>query len=218
MADKQHKVDKRAILKLIDNNSLTVHFQSIFSTNDGAVYGHEALTRIKEPKTHDSGLKTYNIQELFKKAILTKTISLLDVKCRENAIRKASSLGITQNGAYLFINMCPEVLIDSAHRTKITDELTKEYGISKENIILELTEESYIQDYKLFRRVLMYYREAGYKVAIDDFGVGYGGLKMLSELTPDFVKIDRYFISDIDTETVKFNLVDAIVIACHKLY
>ncbi len=149
--------------------------------------------------------------------MLAKTISLLDVRCRENAMREASSLSITQNGAYLFINVCPEVLVDPVHSVGITDKLAERYEISKENIILELTEESYVQDYKLFRRALMYYREAGYKIAIDDFGAGYGGLKMLSELTPDFVKIDRYFISGIDTEIVKFNLVDAIVVACHKL-
>ncbi|MBI1811658.1 MAG: GGDEF domain-containing protein, partial [Nitrospirae bacterium] len=55
------------------------------------------------------------------------------------------------------------------------------------------------------------------KIAIDDFGAGYGGLKMLSMIEPDFVKIDRYFISNIDKATVKFNLVDSMASACHRL-
>ena len=69
-------IDRLAILELLDGNSLTVHFQPIFSSNDGAVYGYEALTRIKEDKV------TGGIGDLFKTAIRTNTISSLDVQCR----------------------------------------------------------------------------------------------------------------------------------------
>ncbi|MBS4061527.1 MAG: EAL domain-containing protein, partial [Bacteroidetes bacterium] len=83
-----NKIDRQTILGLLDNNSLTTHFQPIFSSKDGTVYGYEALTRIKGDNSR------INIGDLFKKAILTNTISPLDVKCRENAISLASSLGI----------------------------------------------------------------------------------------------------------------------------
>ncbi len=61
-ADEQHEFDGRAILKLIDNNSLTVHFQTIFSASDGAVYGYEALTRIKEHRTERTQSTEHRIQ------------------------------------------------------------------------------------------------------------------------------------------------------------
>lgn len=204
-------IDRQTILELLDSNSLTTHFQPIFSSKDGTVYGYEALTRIKEDK------RNINIGELFKKAILTNTISSLDVKCRENAISLASLLGINHINAYLFINICPEALMDPAHSVGITDELADEWGISKERIILEITEESAIHNYKLFKEAIVYYKKRGYKIAIDDFGAGYGGLKMLSVIEPDFVKIDRHFISNIDKATVKFNLVDSIASACHRI-
>ncbi len=204
-------IDRQTILELLDSNSLTTHFQPIFSSKDGTVYGYEALTRIKEDK------RNINIGELFKKAILTNTISSLDVKCRGNAISLASSLGINHINAYLFINICPEALMDSAHSVGITDELADEWGISKERIILEITEESAIHNCKLFKEAVVYYKKRGYKIAIDDFGAGYGGLKMLSVIEPDFVKIDRHFISNIDKATVKFNLVDSIASACHRI-
>lgn len=204
-------IDRQTILELLDSNSLTTHFQPIFSSKDGTVYGYEALTRIKEDK------RNINIGELFKKAILTDTISSLDVKCRGNAISLASSLGINHINAYLFINICPEALMDSAHSVGITDELADEWGISKERIILEITEESAIHNCKLFKEAVVYYKKRGYKIAIDDFGAGYGGLKMLSVIEPDFVKIDRHFISNMDKATVKFNLVDSIASACHRI-
>lgn len=206
-----NNIDRQTILELLDNNSLTTHFQPIFSSKDGAVYGYEALTRIKGDNNR------INIGELFKKAMLTNTISSLDVKCRKNAISIASSLGINHINAYLFINICPETLIDPAHSVGITDELADAWGISKERIIIEITEESAIHNYKLFNSAIVYYKKRGYKIAIDDFGAGYGGLKMLSIIEPDFVKIDRHFISNIDKATVKFNLVDSIASACHRL-
>lgn len=92
------EIGRETILELLDNNSLTTHFQPIFSAKDGSVYGYEALTRIKE----DDNSKI-NIGELFKKAMLTNTISSLDVRCRENAIRLGSFLGINQTDAYLTI-------------------------------------------------------------------------------------------------------------------
>lgn len=204
-------IDRQTILELLDNDSLTTHFQPIFSAKDGSVYGYEALTRIK----NDKG--SINIGDLFKKAIQTNTISSLDVQCRENAISLASSLGINHINAYLFINICPETLMDPAHSAGITDALAEEWGISKERIILEITEKSAIHNYSLFKQAVAYYRERGYKIAIDDFGAGYGGLKMLSLIDPEFIKIDRYFIWNIDKAIVKFNLVNSIATACHRL-
>jgi EAL domain-containing protein (putative c-di-GMP-specific phosphodiesterase class I) len=132
-------------------------------------------------------------------------------------MKEAASQGINQSGLYLFVNVCPETLMDPAHRFGITDELAERYCIPKEKIILELTEETAIKDYLLFRKAVAYYRKRGYKIAIDDFGSGYGGLKMLSIIEPDFVKIDRYFISNIDRAATKFNLVDSITTTCHRM-
>ncbi|RJQ41507.1 MAG: GGDEF domain-containing protein [Nitrospiraceae bacterium] len=207
----QSAIERHNMLELLDSNSLTTYFQTIFSSRDGAVYGYEALTRIKEDKG------TANIGDLFKTAIMTDTISSLDVRCRENAIRLASSLGINQDGAYLFLNICPETLMDPAHRDGIIDELVEEAGLSKDRIIIEITEESAVKNHSLFNKAIERYRDKGYKIAIDDFGSGYGGLKMLSIIEPDFVKIDRYFISNIDKALVKFNLVDCITTACHRI-
>ncbi len=205
------RIDRHTILELLDGNSLTAHYQPIFSAKDGAVYGYEALTRIIGDKSN------IDIGELFKKAILTKTISTLDVHCRGNALKQASALGISGRNAHLFINVCPETLIDPAHNVGITDELADTWGIPKEKIILEITEESAIHNYNLFKQSITYYRNRGYKIAIDDFGAGHGGLKMLSIIEPDFVKIDRHFISDIDKAIIKSNLVDSIATACHRM-
>jgi len=207
----KNKACRQGILNLLDNKAFTIHFQPIFSSSDGTVFGYEALTRIKgeHPFT--------DISELFRKAVWTDTVSALDIHCRENAIKQASTLGLTPGKANLFINACPETMMDPSHKADITDKLAEEWNVPKERIILEITEESAIYDYSLFRQSIEYYRSRGYKIAIDNFGAGHGGLKMLSIIEPDFVKIDRYFISNIDKAIVKSNLVDSIATACHRI-
>lgn len=204
-------INKQFILELLSNGSLTTYFQPIVSSKDGAVYGYEALARIKQSNG------SVNIGELFKKAILTNTISSLDIRCRENAISIASSFGINHINAYLFINVYPEALANLDHNIEITDDLAKRFEIPREKIIIEVTEEGIVYNYDSFKAVVMCYKKKGYKIAIDDFGAGYGGLKILSMVEPDFVKIDRYFISNMDKSVTDFNIVSSIVSICHKI-
>lgn len=202
---------RREILDLIQKEALTVHFQPIIASGTGTVFGFEALMRI-------DGMNPFgSVSEVFGKARTTNTISLLDMKCRENAIRESALQGIKEKGAHLFINICPETLMDPSHKIGLTDKLVERWGVPKEKIILEITEETAIYNYELFRQSIAYYKNRGYKIAIDDFGAGYGGLKMLSAIEPDFIKIDRHFISAIDRNRLNRTLVDSIATACHRL-
>lgn len=208
--ERQLKKEKLKILELIDANGFEIHFQPIYSAKGGDVYGYEALSRIKNRDGTD-------ISSVFRQAKMERLISSLDVLCRENALKQASNMGLHLKDTFLFLNVCPETIMDPAHREGITDEFAEEYGISKDKIILEITEESAINNYHSFKNAMIYYRERGYKIAIDDFGAGYGGLKMLSIIEPDFVKIDRHFVQGIDKSEINVILVDAIVSVCHRL-
>lgn len=202
---------RRSILDLCGSDGLGVHFQPIFAARDGSVFGVEALTRTVAPNPFE------RIDELFYHAILTDTICTLDYHCRENALREASGLGIKEHNCLLFINVCPETLTDPEHYPGLTDLFSDKWSIPKDRIVLEITEASSITNYKLFRDAVTYYKKRGYRIAIDDFGAGHGGLKMLSMIEPDFVKVDRHFISNIDKASIKYNLVDAVTTACHRI-
>ncbi|MES0337529.1 MAG: GGDEF domain-containing protein [Candidatus Magnetobacterium sp. LHC-1] len=209
--DYEMEIEKERILDLIDREFLTTFFQPIYSSEDGSIYGYEALTRVRGSES------TMNIAELFEKAMATDTLTLLDSTCHENAIINASQQGFKDTDAHLFINICPETITDTPRWCEITDHFAGVWGIARNNIVLEVTEESAIKNYKVFHTMIDVLKGKGYKIAIDDFGAGYGGLKMLSIIEPDFVKIDRHFISNMDKALVKYNLVDAIATACHRL-
>ena len=202
--------ERSGILDIIENNALTAHFQPICSAGRIA-FGYEALARLKGNALFP------NIADMFSASIRTGTISQLDILCRENAIREASAGLMNEKGACLFLNICPETLLSPTYRADVTDELADRWGISRGKIILEITEETAIRNYTLFENAVSHYRAKGYKIALDDFGIGYGGLKMLSVIRPDFVKIDRHFISDIDKNFVNLALVESITLLCHRL-
>lgn len=202
---------RRTIHDMCSGDALTVHFQPIYSARDASLFAVEALTRTVAENPFG------RIDELFRHAILTDTICTLDYHCRENALREAALLGVKERELYLFLNVCPEVLTNAEHYPGLTDLFSDRWNIPKERIVLEITEESSITNYKLFRDAVTYYKNRGYRIAIDDFGAGHGGLKMLSMIEPDFVKIDRHFISNIDKANIKYNLVDAVTTACHRI-
>ncbi len=137
---------------MCSGDALTVHFQPIYSARDGGLFAVEALTRTVAPNPFE------RIDELFRHAILTDTICTLDYHCRENALREASLLGVKERDLYLFLNVCPEVLTNAEHYPGLTDLFSDKWNIPKERIVLEITEESSIANYKLFRDAVTYYK------------------------------------------------------------
>ncbi len=203
--------DKRILNELIKNNSFYSHFQPIVSTASQNIYAYEGLCRIRGENPFGS------IDNLFERAIICNETCTLDMLCRENAIRLAAEQNIGQTDSLLFINVCPTTLQQSVHSPGETERLVKAWGLKKEKVILEITEREAVSNYPLFLRAIGHYRDRGFKIAIDDFGAGYGGLKMLSLIAPDFVKIDRHFIHDIDSAHINYSLIDAIATICHRI-
>lgn len=208
---KGDQTNKTKILDLIDNDLLTVHFQPILSLSSPSVFGYEALARVKQQEYFPS------VVDMFNAARECGLLTNLDIACCSNALKESVLRGIVETGCHLFINLSPDTICDSSYSIGITNEIVNGWGIERQRVVFEITEESVVEDLEKFLKIINMYKEAGYKIAIDDFGTGYGGLKMLSIVEPDFIKIDRHFISNIDKAIMKYNLVDSIVIACHRM-
>ncbi len=198
------------IQDLIDRH-LTSHFQPIVNLEQGKIFGYEALCRTTIPNPFDT------IEELFRQAKFCNMILQLDMRCRENGIALSSARGLSGKGSLLFLNICPTSLLCPNHTAGTTGTLANQHGMPKQNIVLEITEQEAVSNYKLFRTAVDHYRSKGFRIAIDDFGAGYGGLKMLSVLEPDFVKIDRHFFKNSQNSNINYNLIDSIATACHRI-
>lgn len=199
------------ILDLLDSDRIATHFQPIYDIDTCQAHAYEALSRIEGPTIFT------RVEDLFRTAIRTGVISSLDNHCRSNAIAEASRQGLFSTASLLFINVCPETMQDPAYRSGLTDEAVETCGAAKQQIVLELTENVAVRQWDLFSSAISTYRERGYSIAIDDFGAGYGGLKMLTMISPDYVKLDRHFISRIERDHASCRLVEALARLSAKL-
>src|SRR5690606_41553225 len=88
--------------------------------------------------------------------------------------------------------------------------LALQQGMSQQ-IVVELTEGVGAASYAMLREAVTLYRRHGVQLAIDDLGEGYSSLRRWSELRPEYVKIDKYFVRGIDRDPVKRQIMRAMV-------
>jgi EAL domain-containing protein (putative c-di-GMP-specific phosphodiesterase class I)/GGDEF domain-containing protein len=191
-----------SLASLIAQRRLQPVFQPIVDTRQGCLLGHEAL--IRGPAGH----RLEYPSALFDEAKQTGLLSELDLACREAAMQASHRL---QMDGLLFINVNPNVLLDKQHPRGCTQRMAQELGIPASRIVIELSEQYPIQDPEGLKSAVDRYRRLGFQIAIDDLGAGYSGLKLWSEIKPDYVKIDRYFIQDIHQDPIKREFVQSIL-------
>ncbi len=108
------------------------------------------------------------------------------------------------------INVSAERLED-AEFVETTLDVLRKSSIDPTSVVLEITESSILQDLRERGRRLEILRAWGVRIAIDDFGTGYSSLSYLRELPVDIVKLDREFVSEIDTSEMSQAIVKAIL-------
>lgn len=197
-----------SVRDIVENERITTVFQPIFDLQNGNIFAVEALSRIT-----GTSIIT-NTETLFEEAQHFNLTYKLEKLCRREALISAHK----QNIKYpITINVCPSILKSKEHEPGVTSHLVDELFDYRDKIILELTERHFIEDHKGFERTVEYYRRQGFKIAIDDLGAGYTGLKMLTHIEPYMVKIDRSLISNIDKSPKKRMLIEAFIPFCHKI-
>ncbi|EHY79677.1 EAL/GGDEF domain-containing protein [Stutzerimonas stutzeri ATCC 14405 = CCUG 16156] len=187
---------------ILAHGDISSLFQPIVSLSERRIVGHEALTR----GPSDSSL--HSPINLLAAARHGGRLNELEMLCRENACRRYSQLHLQGR---LFLNASPETLLDASHKPGRTLKLLQQYGITAEKVVIELTEQMPTDDFELLDTALHHYRNMGFSIALDDLGAGYSSLRMWSELRPDYVKIDRYFIDCIHRDAVKRGFVESIL-------
>lgn len=81
--------------------------------------------------------------------------------------------------------------------------LADEYDVPKNLIEIEITESSFANDVNTIFRNMSKLREAGFKINMDDFGIGYSSLSLLMKAPVDTVKVDKFFINNISNSTLE---------------
>lgn len=197
--------------QILVDQALTPLFQPIVDLRNGDIMGFEGL--IRGPQ--DSAL--HMPTTLFNVARMCGELVALERLCRKTHIAHFKRLGLPGR---LFLNLNPEAAMAPVvvARTSLPDDgdmidgddpqthpgnLLRAHDMAAADVVLELTESFSSANYQALRKSIQDYREAGVQLALDDLGEGFSSLRMWLELRPDYVKIDKCFIRDIDTDTVK---------------
>ncbi|MCF1427315.1 MAG: EAL domain-containing protein [Shewanella sp.] len=196
----------------IADNQLSLYLQPIVSLDDGTLKGFEALIRWFHPERglimpgdfipdiehSDAIIEVGNF-------VLREGIGLLD-RLQRNYGEKL----------YLALNLSARHYLTDGLKETVT-ELLAIYPVKPETLLLEVTEESVIEQVDLAMKVMRDLKELGIRIAIDDFGTGYSSLSYLKQLPFDVLKIDRSFTQGVLDNGVDTHIVTTVIELAHNL-
>lgn len=186
-------------------------YHPILNAQTGDHFAYEALIRARHPITNEilsagrliDGCTRLNLQHQ------------LDLQARLSAIRGAAELN--RPGERFFINFLPAAVYDPAKSLQITLEAAAEVGIQTKQLVFEVVETEEIEDPASLRKLLDFYREKGVGIALDDIGSGFSSLQHLTDLQPDYVKIDRHICASAATISAARHTLTSIVGLARKI-
>lgn len=179
------------------------HYQPIVDVRTGEAYGVESLLR-----TRAADGSVVSARDIIAGARRLDLLFQLDQQARRAAVRGAAgSLGTRR----LFINFLPTVIYNPEHCLATTMAALAQSGLSPQQVVFEVVESEQIVDRAHLVRILDYYRGHGFQVALDDLGAGYASLNLLSELKPDFVKLDMDLVQSAPGDALRTGILEAFV-------
>lgn len=189
-----------------ETGEYTFHFQPIISGVTGELFGFEALLRWEHP-TRGMLYPDEFFTVLDQTGVITTVIDPL----LEQAISFQQEQ-LRQHGekVVLAINLSVRLLNDTRFRKRILERLIAR-DFLPESLLLEITEDTLMQDLVDAEVFLQQAKTLGARVALDDFGTGQSSLSHLRQFPFDFIKIDREFIRHAETDKNDASLVQAIV-------
>lgn len=197
-AERQRAEQRRQILARIadalDERCRRTVYQPIADLRTGDIVGFEALSRF-------SGEPHRPPNEWFEEAASVGCGAGLELAAARTALAALDQLA---PNAFLSVNCSPSTTLDPG----LMDMLTQ---LPPDRVVLELTEHAPVDDYGPLLGVLERLRAQGVRIAVDDAGAGYAGLRHVLRLRPDVLKLDVVLTRDIDTDPDRRALATALV-------
>ncbi|MBR6326139.1 MAG: EAL domain-containing protein [Lachnospiraceae bacterium] len=194
---------RRLVNQLIDANDFLYNYQPIVSAKTGQIMGYEALMRTAS---------SYRLSPLTILKYATKDNRLADIERATmfNVMANVKEFLPELGDRKIFVNSIPGYYLDD----RLFDLLTEQYGEVFPNIVIEVTEETDVED-----TTLHYLTDRStaqhFQIAVDDFGTGYSNVTNLLKFLPNYVKIDRFLITEIHLDQRKQHFVNAIIQFAH---
>jgi diguanylate cyclase (GGDEF)-like protein len=189
----------------LDRGELTLHYQPKINLADRTLTGVEALLRWHHPVR---GMVPPD--QFIPLAEHTGLIGPLTGYVLEAAVSQLSDWMALGHAIPIAVNLSARNLLDDRLAATV-GELLARYRVPASLLQIEVTESAIMLEVHHARRVLGQLHDLGIRIAIDDFGAGYTSLAQLKTLPVDELKIDRSFVSTMDTDTANAVIVRSVV-------
>jgi diguanylate cyclase (GGDEF)-like protein/PAS domain S-box-containing protein len=204
----RHSTVETGLRRGLDNHEFALAFQPVWSMIEERFIGAEALLR-----WHDQDLGTIGPADFIPVAedcglIVPIGEWVLEQAC--NSLALSNRTKPRQTACTMSVNVSA-VQLRSREFTRALEELITATNIEPEMLCLEITESVLMEDVDYFSKVLHELRAIGTRLSIDDFGTGYSSLAYLRRFRVDELKIDRSFITDLDSDPYDATLVAAVI-------
>ena len=180
-------MEHSALDRLLAPGGITPVYQPIYVVSDGppVLYGYECLTR---------GPKGTNFESpgvLFDYVRLKRQEIVVDRACIAAALRNLPHL---DGGVRISINVHASTLGRDPSFTEFLATTCRDTRLAPSWVTVEIVEHAPPWDNDAFQRALAALRQLGASIALDDVGLGQSNFKMLLDASPEFLKLDRYFV------------------------
>ncbi|CZT38028.1 bifunctional diguanylate cyclase/phosphodiesterase [Rhizobium sp. 9140] len=189
---------------------LETAFQPIVEVATGTVFGYETLMRGYDRIGFCEPL------ELLDQAAEAGQLLALEQMMAGRSLAKFATVPDFAS-VTLFLNLDVRLIKDGDYIIERLVQHLSKLNIPPSSVCFELSERFDNTTIPEFAALVLKLRKAGFKLAIDDFGVGHGEMKLLCDYQVDYLKIDRHFIDGMDKSSRKRHLVKNIVHIAHVL-
>lgn len=189
-------IEGQWLADLIADRRLVTYFQPIVRCDTlQTLFAYECLTRGVDREGH-----IIAPDRMFAVARESGMLVDLDLAARFKAIETVARLNVSET---MFININPNTILEPCECVEGALRAVLDQRLDPQQFVFEVVESERVVDADALVRVLAYYREAGFRVALDDVGAGYNSLNLLGEVKPDFVKLDRKLLHGIEQDDYK---------------
>ncbi|MBK8973666.1 MAG: EAL domain-containing protein [Hahellaceae bacterium] len=195
----------------LKQNQTQLFYQPKVRAGDGKVVGLEALIRWS---TAERGW--IRPDEFIPLAERTDLIQELTQWVLRQALGDLAQLHREGYGVNLSVNLSARNLTMRGLEDFVND-LVAHYGLAPSDLTLELTETAVMHEPEAGIQVLSCFRNAGYTVAVDDFGSGYSSLSYLKRMPVSEIKIDKSLVTGITTSESANVILQTTITMCHAL-
>jgi EAL domain-containing protein (putative c-di-GMP-specific phosphodiesterase class I) len=197
--------------RAIEGSELVVHYQPQLELRTGRLRGVEALVRWRHPTRGFLGPDVFISAAEQSGLMRSLTRHVLAESLRQ--LRDWRDAGLELSMA---LNVSGRDLADAKFPEEVADALA-EHGLDPSWLELEITESVLLSDRIRSRGILEHLVEQGVRIAIDDFGVGYSALGQLKNVPAHTLKIDRSFVSSMESDASDEAIVHSTIDLAHRL-